>query len=75
MPAREFLSKFFPVHSGVPSAFREGIFDGVLGPREPKMMTETDMYEPFVSARRCILCPEVKCGKFSVQSLEASFVT
>jgi hypothetical protein len=48
MPAREFLSNFLPRQSIAPSAFRKGIFDGLVelvdGGRK-----ETDIYEPFVS--------------------------
>jgi hypothetical protein len=52
MPAREFLSEFFPSRP-VPSEFKEGHFKDVLGALKEKK-TEGAMYEPFVSLDSCI---------------------
>ena len=52
MPAREFLSEFFPSQS-VPSEFKEGHFKDVLAALKEKQ-PERAMYEPFVSLGSCI---------------------
>jgi hypothetical protein len=52
MPAREFLSEFFPSRS-VPSEFKEGHFKDVLAALKEKQ-PERAMYEPFVSLGSCI---------------------